>query len=148
MGGVAFNLPAQADRVLATISIKNVGSLPALIIGSNNAFILTSKQMTGAEEESEWDHLGDAAQTRAGPSQRLEAGAQWPNYAVIKTLDRNEYQAFLSGSRLIYFLMRTVYRDESLSASQRRVTEVCYYYVKNPQRPRACRGHNRRYVAG
>ena len=148
LDGVAFSLPAQADRVLATISIKNAGSLPALIIASNHAFILTAKQMTGAEEESEWEHLGDAAQTRGGPPQRLEAGAQWPNYAVIKTLERNEYQAFLSGSRLIYFLMRTVYRDETLSAGQRRVTEVCYYYMKDPRRPRACRGHNRRYVAG
>jgi hypothetical protein len=147
VGGVAFSLPPQADRVLARVAIKNVGSLPALIIGSNNAFILTSKEMTGGEEESEWDHLGDAAQTPGGAPQRLEAGAQWPNYAVVKTLERNEYQAFLSGSRLIYFLMRTVYRDESLPASKRRITEACYYYVRDPQRPRTCRGHNRRYVA-
>ena len=147
LGGVAFSLPPPADRVLANISIKNVGSLPALIIGSNNAFILTSKEMTGEEEEAEWDHLGDAAQTRGGAPQRLEAGAQWPDYAVVKTLERNEYQAFLSGSRLIYFLVRVIYRDESLAANKRRITEACYYYVKDPQRPRACREHNRRYVA-
>jgi hypothetical protein len=147
VGGVAFSLPPQADRVLASISIKNAGSLPALIIGSNNAFILTSKEMTREEEESEWDHLGDAAQTRGGAPRRLEAGAQWPDYAVVKTLQRDEYQAFLSGSRLIYFLMRTVYRDESLPQSKRRITEACYYYVKDPQRPHACRGHNRGYIA-
>jgi hypothetical protein len=145
--GVAFSLPPQADRVLASVAIKNVGSLPALIIGSNNAFILTSKEMTGEEEETEWDHLGDAAQTPGGAPRRLAAGAQWPDYTVVKTLERNEYQAFLSGSRLIYFLMRAVYRDESLPASKRRITEACYYYVKDPQRPRSCRGHNRRYVA-
>jgi hypothetical protein len=147
LGGVAFSLPPQAERVLANVSIKNVGSLPALVIGSNSAFILTSKAMTGEEEETEWDHLGDAAQTPGGAPQRLEAGAQWPDYAVVKTLERNEYQAFLSGSRLIYFLVRVIYRDESLAANKRRITEACYYYVKDPQRPRACRGHNRRYVA-
>jgi hypothetical protein len=146
LGGVAFSLPPQADRVLANVSIKNAGSLPALIIGSNNAFILTSKEMTGEEEETEWDHLGDTAQTRGGAPQRLEAGAQWPDYAVVKTLERNEYQAFLAGSRLIYFLVRVIYWDESLAANNRRITEACYYYVKDPQRPRACRGHNRRYV--
>jgi len=145
LGGVVFSLPPQADRVLASVSIKNVGSLPAFIIGSNNAFILTTKEMTGEEEDSEWDHLGAAAPT--GVPQRLEAGAQWPNYAVVKTLERNEYQAFLSGSRRIYFLMRAIYRDQSLPPSKRRVTEACYYYVNDLQRPRACRGHNRRYVA-
>ena len=147
LGGVAFSLPPQADRVLANVSIKNVGSLPALITGSNNAFILTSKEMTGEEEETEWDHLGDAAQTPGGAPQSLEAGAQWPDYAVVKTLERNEYQAFLSGSGLIYFLVRVIYRDEFLAANKRHITEACYYYVKDPQRPRACRGHNRRYVA-
>jgi hypothetical protein len=145
VGGVDFTLPPHANRVLASISIKNDGFLPALIIGSNNAFILTAKEMTAKEEESEWEHLGAAAEARA--SRRLEAGARWPNYAVVKTLERDEYQAFLSGSQLIYFLMRTVYRDESLAANKRRITEACYYYLKDPQRPHACRGHNRRYVA-
>ena len=147
VGGVAFTLPPQGDRVLAKISIKNAGSLPALIIDSNNAFILTSKEMTREEEDSEWDHLGDATGAHQGAPQRLEAGAQWPNYAVVKTLERNEYETFLSGSHLIYFLMRTAYRDESLPQSKRRITEACYYYVKDPHQPRACRGHNRRYVA-
>jgi hypothetical protein len=146
IGAVEFTLPPQANRVLASISIKNDGSLPALIIGSNNAFILTAKEMTAQEEESEWAHLG-AAEARQGAPQRLEAGAQWPHYAVVKTLERDEYQAFLSGSDLIYFLMRTVYRDGSLAPSKRRITEACYYYAKDPQRPRTCRGHNRRYVA-
>jgi len=143
VGGVDFTLPPHADRVLASISIKNDGSLPALIIGSNNAFILTAKEMTATEEESEWEHLGAAAEAHQGAPRRLEAGAQWPNYAVIKTLERDEYQAFLSGSQLIYLLMRTVYRDESLAPSKRRITEACYYYVKDPQRPHACRQHNR-----
>jgi hypothetical protein len=40
-----------------------------------------------------------------------------------------------------------VYRDASLPASEHRITEACYYYVKDPERPRSCRGHNRRYVA-
>jgi hypothetical protein len=146
VGGVAFTLPANAERVLASITIKNAGSLAALVIGSNNAFILTSKEMTREEEDSEWDHLGAAAEANGTP-QRLEAGAQWPNYTVVKTLERNEYAGFLAGSHLIYFLMRTVYRDESLPPSKRRVTETCYYYMKDPQQPRACRGHNRRYVA-
>jgi hypothetical protein len=147
VGGVDFTLPPHADRVLASISIKNDGFLPALIIGSNNAFILTAKEMTAKEEESEWEHLGAAAEAHQEAPRRLEAGAQWPNYAAVKTLKRDEYQAFLSGSQFIYFLMRTVYRDESLAPSKRRITEVCYYYVKDPQRPHACRGHNRRYVA-
>jgi hypothetical protein len=147
VGGVAFTLPAQANRVLASISIKNDGSLPALIIGANNAFILTSKEMSREEEDSEWNHLGAATRAPQGAPQRLEAGAQWPHYAVVKTLERNEYAAFLSGSQLIYFLMRTVYRDESLPPSKRRITEACYYYAKDLQQPRACHGHNRRYVA-
>jgi hypothetical protein len=147
VGRVAFTLPEQANRVLASISIKNDGSLPALIIAANNAFILTAKEMSSEEEDSEWVHLGTATQTPQGAPQRLEAGAQWPNYAVVKTLERNEYVAFLSGSQLIYFLMRTVYRDESLAPSKRRITETCYYYVQDPRQPHACRGHNRRYVA-
>jgi hypothetical protein len=145
--GVAFTLPPRADRLLATIAIKNDGLLPALIIGSNNAFILTSKEMTDHEEDSEWDHLGDTDDAGHEAPRRLEPGAQWPDYAVVKTLARKEYAAFLSGSSLIYFLMRTAYGDASLPATKQRITEACYYYVKDPQRPRFCRGHNRRYVA-
>jgi hypothetical protein len=147
VGGVAFTLPQNADRLLATIAIKNDGSLPALIIGSNNAFILTSKEMTGDEEESEWDHLGTTEEAAHDAPRRLEPGAQWADYAVVKTLARGEYAAFLSGSSLIYFLMRTLYGDASLPATKQRITEACYYYVKDPQRPRLCRGHNRHYVA-
>jgi hypothetical protein len=147
VAGVAFTLPPHTDRLLATIAIRNHGALPALIIGSNNAFILTSKEMTGGEEESEWDHLGDTEEARHDAPRRLEPGAQWPDYAVVKTLQRKEYEAFLSGTSLIYVLMRTVYRDASLPDTKQRITEACYYYVKDPQRPRLCGGHNRRYVA-
>ena len=147
VGAVAFTLPPHTDRVLATIAIKNEGALPALIIGSTNAFILTPKEMTGPEEESEWDHLGDTEEAPHDAPRRLEPGAQWPDYAVVKTLAGKEYEAFLSGSSLIYFLMRTVYGDTSLPNTKQRITEACYYYVKDPQRPRFCRGHNRRYVA-
>jgi hypothetical protein len=147
VGAIAFTLPPHQDRLMATIAIKNDGALPALIIGSTNAFILTPKEMTGREEESEWDHLGDTEEARHDAPRRLEPGAQWPDYAVVKTLVPKEYEAFLSGSSLIYFLMRTVYRDTSLPDTKQRITEACYYYVKDPQRPRLCRGHNRRYVA-
>jgi len=147
VGAVAFTLPPHTDRLLATIAIKNDGALPALLIGSNTAFILAPTEMTAREEDSEWDHLGDTEEARRDGPRRLEPGAQWPDYAVVKTLAPKEYAAFLSGSSLIYFLMRTVYRDTSLPDSKQRITEACYYYVKDPQRPRFCRGHNRRYVA-
>jgi hypothetical protein len=145
--GVAFTLPPHAERLLARISIKNAGSRPALIIGSNNAFILTAKKMTSQEEDSEWGHLGNAEETHLDAPRRLEPGEQWRDYAVVKMLERKEYSAFLGGASLLYVLIRTVYRDASLPASEHRITEACYYYVKDPERPRSCRGHNRRYVA-
>lgn len=143
--GVTFALPPQGQRLLATISIENIGALPATVIGSNNAFILTAKEMTSEEENREWDHLGEVAANDAPRS--LEPGGRWPDYAVVRTLERKEYQAFLSGAALIYFLMRTQYRDASLPAGRHRITETCYYYSKDPQQRRSCHGHNRRYVS-
>lgn len=146
VAGVVFGFAPNAERLLATIAIKNAGSLPALIISSNNAVILTPRQMTGAEEDGEWDHLGNAEETRHDAPRRLEPGQEWPDYAVVRTLERKEYQAFLAGTYLIYFLMRTEYRDALLPVTKHRITEVCHYYVKDLARPRSCHGHNRSFV--
>jgi hypothetical protein len=147
MASLVFGFPAGSDQLSASVSIRNEGSLPASIIGSNNAFVLAPKPMTGREEDDEWQHLGDAEEIRQQIHRTLQPGEDWRDYAVVRAARRAEYQGFLGGAYLLYFLMRTEYRDPSLPITKHRVTEICYYFVKDLQRPRSCHSHNRLLVS-
>lgn len=141
--------PTASYDLTATVPIKNASRQDATITRFGAQFVYTgnAEVLTTEQENEDWQSFAAGLKRNDKSTLQILGRAAWKADSKFTVLGKEEYESFLAGDYLIYFLFLLEYRDDNLAPGKHRMTELCYFFQKDFSRLNLCRGHNRTYIS-